>query len=180
MAAKRKAAASVTASPEVVSAGEVGAEIPVTLSDGAGIQSTEAELHEEAVEPQEAPGVEPDGVVQEPQVSDLSLTEVGPEGDPVATHSAEAEQPHHIEPEPVVVESAPLPAPAVKYPVAVVLRNHSPFHLVEPVSGKFLPPGSSESVTLHDEAFASRVLDNVSELRRLHNLSEQALSVDGL
>lgn len=68
---------------------------------------------------------------------------------------------------------------AVVYPKQVMLANNGSFAISEPVSGAFLAAGGSQRITLHDEAHASRVWDNLRELVRLNHLSG-ALTADGV
>lgn len=64
------------------------------------------------------------------------------------------------------------------YPIQVTLRNNGGFAVAEPVSGAFLQAGGSQTVWLHDEAHASRVLDNLRELAERNHLVG-ALVADG-
>lgn len=79
---------------------------------------------------------------------------------------------------PAVPETEPVAALSA-FPVQVMLRNNGGFSVSEPVSGAFLPAGGSQVVTLHDEAHASRVLDNLRELAHLNHLGD-ALVVEAL
>lgn len=68
--------------------------------------------------------------------------------------------------------------PEIVFPIEVTLRNHSGIAIAEPVSGAFLAAGGSAKVTLHDEAHAYRVFDNLRELKVRHRLSDDALTCD--
>lgn len=68
--------------------------------------------------------------------------------------------------------------PEIAFPITVTLRNHSRIAIAEPVSGAYLAAGGSAKVTLHDEAHASRVFDNLRELKARNRLSDDALTCD--
>lgn len=67
--------------------------------------------------------------------------------------------------------------PEITFPITIRLRNHSGIAIAEPVSGAFLAAGGTAEVELHDEAHASRVFDNLVELKRINRLADDALQV---
>lgn len=175
MAAKRKAAASAPTSAEVVGAGESASTDAVGQAPAQDVVLQPDPVEQGAPAAEQAQAVEP-----VPTVANVATEEGAPEDTAEQQVDGAADAADPADPVVEVEAAAPVDLAEVAFPKDVVLRNHSQFHLVEPVSGKFLPPGAAERVTLHDEAFASRVLDNVAELRRLHALADDALVIDGL
>lgn len=66
------------------------------------------------------------------------------------------------------------------YPRTVTLRNNGPISITDPATGAFLSAGGSQAVTLHDEAQASRLVDNFKSLAERNYLPEGALVIEGL
>jgi hypothetical protein len=120
----------------------------------------------EAIEPEPAPEPAPEVA---PMPSDALLDPVL-QADPNAFVSDE-----------IAAMAARLAVPApVSFPLVVTLRNHGPFEITEPSTGRYLQAGDQVQVEIHDEAQLSRLVDNFAELARLTGLPTGALVIEGL
>lgn len=68
----------------------------------------------------------------------------------------------------------------ITFPAQAILRNNGRIAVAEPVSGAYLQAGGSQPVQLHDEAHASRVVDNLRALTERNFMGADALTLEVL